>query len=119
MNPISLFLALQGQLKIFHWQTSSFAEHKAFELAYTTIDPLADNFIEVYMGKTNISKSGELKIQYFNYDSKDRMKVIKYYIGTIKKLRASLQSDEDSDLVNISDEVIGSLNKLVYLLGLK
>ena len=51
MKLITNFLSIQSQLKVLHWQTKSYAEHKAFGKLYDALDGLFDTFIEVYMGK--------------------------------------------------------------------
>ena len=55
MNYITNFLTLQNQMRVFHWQTQknpgSFAQHEAFGTAYDELDPLIDDFIEIYQGK--------------------------------------------------------------------
>ena len=55
MNIITNLLTIQNQMRVFHWQTQkkqgSFAQHEAFGKAYEELDPLVDDFIEVYQGK--------------------------------------------------------------------
>jgi hypothetical protein len=46
MNLVELLLTIQNQLKIFHWQTKSYAEHKALDDAYGTLTDLFDEFLE-------------------------------------------------------------------------
>ena len=46
---------MHNQFKVFHWQTQrkpgSFAQHEAFGKAYEELDPLIDDFIEIFQGK--------------------------------------------------------------------
>ena len=51
MKLITPFLKIQQQLRIFHWQTESYAQHKAFGKAYEEFDDLIDTFVETYIGK--------------------------------------------------------------------
>ena len=44
-------LQIQNQIKIFHWQTFSYAEHGAFDTAYDSFVGNVDKFLEMYMGK--------------------------------------------------------------------
>ena len=44
-------LQIQNQLKIFHWQTKSYARHNAFGSTYDEMSDLIDSFVETHMGK--------------------------------------------------------------------
>ncbi len=46
MNLISTFLCMQSQLRVWHWQTNSYAEHKALGKLYESLDGLVDDFVE-------------------------------------------------------------------------
>ena len=37
-------LAMENQMRVFHWQTMSYAEHKAFGKTYDNLTELIDNF---------------------------------------------------------------------------
>jgi len=41
----------QVQFRFLHWQTKSYAKHKAYGKFYDNLDDLIDKFVEVYMGK--------------------------------------------------------------------
>ena len=52
MDKIILnLLKLITQLRIFHWQTESYAQHKAFGNAYESLSDLLDRLVEVHQGK--------------------------------------------------------------------
>lgn len=115
------FLTLQQQFRILHWQTKSYAQHNAYGNIYGSLDGHIDEFIETYMGKygrVNFN-SGEGNITLRNTDSLDLNSFIKENILWLKSLNQKLNGENDSDLLNIRDEVMGSLNKLKYLLSLK
>jgi len=57
MQLISPLLKIQNQLRIFHWQTQSYAQHKAFGKAYEELDALIDNFVEIFSGKYGLTKA--------------------------------------------------------------
>lgn len=48
---VSSFLGFRNQLKLFHWQTKSYAQHQAFGKAYDELSETIDEFLEVYIGK--------------------------------------------------------------------
>lgn len=115
------FVGMQQQFRILHWQTKSYAKHNAYGSIYESLDGYIDEFIEIYMGKYGRVSfiSGEGIINLKNTDSLDLNSFIKENISWLKSLNEKLNQENDSDLLNIRDEIMGSLNKLRYLLTLK
>jgi hypothetical protein len=118
---MSTFLGIEAQLKVLHWQTSSYAKHQAFGETNDRFSDLVDSFIEIYMGKNGkialegpedailLSNIGELSVDEFINT------VIDYLISFDNKLNAQ----RDSDLLNLRDEMMAEFNRLRYLLTLK
>lgn len=48
---VASMLTIRNQIKLYHWQTKSFARHKATDDLTAALDLAIDNFVEVYMGK--------------------------------------------------------------------
>jgi|LakMenEpi03Aug12_release.lakeMendotaPanAssembly.Ray.scaffolds.fasta_scaffold286816_2 hypothetical protein len=116
-----VFLSFLNQLKIFHWQTFSYSQHKALGKSYETLDGLFDNFVETYYGK--YGKTLQAKIYNFEADALTPETDVKKFISNKKRdlinyLRNEVISDKDEDLKNIVDEIEGELNHLQYLLEL-
>jgi hypothetical protein len=119
MKLISPFLKIQNQLRIFHWQTTSYAQHKAFGKAYENLDGLIDGFVETFTGKYGRSKAS---VQYtIDLDNlgEDYLVVIDSFISYLITLNNELDETLDTDLLNIRDEMLSELNRLKYLLTLK
>jgi len=114
---VSVFFNMRSQVKLYHWQTRSFAEHKATDDLVTALDTNIDKFIEVYMGR---------------YGRPYIKKTLPVKNLTISGIRAFItKSDEwlasslprmlkktDSDLLNIRDEILADLNQIKYLFTL-
>jgi hypothetical protein len=117
MNFLSSFVKIQDQLRIFHWQTPSYAEHKAFGKAYDDLGDLIDSFIEVYAGKYGMPQ-GDItyKIELSSYNESYKG-LIDTFIGYLTQFSEEIDSN-DSDLLNIRDEMLAVLNRLKYLLTL-
>ena len=115
------FVGMQQQFRMLHWQTKSYAKHNAYGGIYESLDGLIDEFIETYMGKYGrvTFENGEGTITLKNTELLDLNSFIKENISWLKGLTQKLNPENDSDLLNIRDEVMGSLNKLRYLLTLK
>lgn len=116
MNVISPLIQFQQNLRLSHWQTDSYAQHQAFGKTYEALDDLIDGLIEAYMGvygrlKSNITFSIELAGLATLEES------INDFSAFLAELRAYVS--EHSDLQNMIDEILGSVNTLKYLLTLK
>ena len=119
MNIVELFLTLQNQMRVFHWQTKSFAEHNAFGDTYSGLDEQIDEFMEIYIGKNErpVAKD-KFNISLVNI-SENKEAVIDAFIDVLTEDLPKALEEKDTDLLNIRDEMLGLLNKLKYLLTLK
>ena len=102
----------QTQAHIFHLQTGSYAEHKALQKYYESIDGLMDSLIESYQGENDIIRNYK-SYSMDNYDSKEQ--VIEYFEELINLVR-SLSEDFPSYLKNIVDEIEVLINSTLYKL---
>lgn len=118
---IAPLLAFQNQLRVFHWQTFSYAEHKALGKAYETLDELFDTFVETYYGKygkTQETIEYTIHLESYGFDRDVKKTIANKKRDLISYLRAEL-SEADQDLKNIVDDIEGQINRLQYLLDLK
>jgi len=116
---IRFFLKTQNQLKLLHWQTTSYAKHMAFGATYETLDDLIDAFVEVFQGKYERIFLDDKSIQLNNINDDEINSFVQESIQFIGTQLTSILSEQDTDLLNIKDEMIAELNKLRYLLTLK
>lgn len=119
MNVISPLIQFQQQLRIFHWQTDIYASHEAFGDAYEGMDKLIDSFVEEYMGRFGRSKptttfSIELKPLQNNDVVESSLNSFLIYLKDMTS-----EIPEETNLLNIRDEMMGVVRKLQYLLTLK
>jgi len=120
MKYIKNLLTILNQLKVYHWQTTSYAQHKALGKAYDALNDLIDQYIEVYMGKYGRieAKGGSTTIDLFNTDQLPVDGFVNNAIEYLVNLEIPDQN-ADTDLMNIRDEMLAELNKLKYLLTLE
>lgn len=118
---VTFFLQLQSQLRVLHWQTKSYAEHKALGKCYEGLDGLIDQYMEVHTGKYgNTLGNPNFTFSVNNYKDSNSMGVINnaiYYLS--HELPQKLDATNDTDLLNIRDEMLGVLNQTKYLLRLQ
>lgn len=114
---VSTMLAIRNQVKVYHWQTGSFARHKATDDLVASLDTNIDTFVEVYMGKYGRPMvTGTIKLGNFS-ESAAKAFVAKQTEYLTKTLPRQL-SPEDTDLMNIRDEILADLHKTLYLFTL-
>jgi hypothetical protein len=116
---ISNFLNLHNQIKIYHWQTTSYAEHQALGGAYDKLGELIDGFVEVYMGKYGRRFATEgFNFSLHNYSKEDVNEFLDQYDQYLStELEIELE-EMDTELKNIRDEMKAVLNHTKYLLTL-
>jgi DNA-binding ferritin-like protein len=118
------FLEILLMVKLFHWKTYSYATHKATDELYDTLNDHMDKFIEVLLGKTGtrINLLNNKKISLIDLSSPEQLKArvegFKSYLVSLTNNKA-LSNMNDTDLLNIRDEILGDLNKFLYLLTFK
>ncbi len=114
-------MTLREQIKLYHWQTDSFARHKATDETLKELDELIDTYVETYMGKYGrprlTGRTAQIALKNLSGAA---------FIQTIRAASAHLQKDfvaklksSDTELLNLRDEFLGLLHKLLYLATLK
>jgi len=112
-------LQMQKQYQILHWQTTSFSQHKSFGKIYESLDESIDTFIETYMGKYGrVISASKFNLEMSNYSDLNFVNATDSYIEFLINLSNMLDTARDTDLLNTRDEILGSLNRLKYLLTL-
>jgi len=120
-SKVNLLVGLQLQLKINHWQTKGIARHEAFGKTYDSLTDLIDDFVEIAMGKYGrFTLDDQTKtITLINLSEMNPSDMIKTCTEGLVQFSEDLDGTTDTDLLNIRDEILGNLNKLLYLLTLE
>ena len=131
---IYFFLQMINAIKLFHWKTTDYATHKATDQLYADLNLKIDQFVEVLLGKNSaihnnnnnnnntrsyILNITSLKLPSFK-NNNDLKKEIDHYKIQLMNLTSSPQINKinNSDLLNIRDEILALLNQFLYLLTL-
>jgi len=117
---VYLLLNLLIIIKIYHWRTFSYSEHKATDKLYERLNELIDKFVEILLGKSNSRlKMAGLNINIIDPTNKNEIKQIIYqYKIILENLNEYGIPQSNTDLYNIRDELLGELNQFLYLLTL-
>lgn len=112
-------LTTVNQLKIYHWQTCSYAKHKALGEAYNDLSDLVDRFVEILLGKYGKECLTTMNFTLFSEKEVcvcDALAEISTYLIN---LSSELNCECDSDLLNIRDEMLAVINHTKYLFSLQ
>jgi len=117
-----VFMETLVMVKLFHWKTHSFATHKATDELYSSLNEHFDDFIEVLLGKTGdrINLTRHKSIPLIDLDSQDKLKSkMESFINYLASFSNNKTIMNNTDLLNIRDEILGDVNKFLYLLTFK
>jgi hypothetical protein len=118
---VNLMLTLRNQVKIYHWETMQYARHKSTDDLVDKLDDSIDKFVEVYIGKYGRPKltlrTGTISLR--NYDDVQAPALLTEAIAWMTTRLPTLLSGNDTDLLNIRDEILSDLNQTLYLFTLQ
>jgi hypothetical protein len=115
---VSHLLTIRNQVKLYHWQTGSFARHTATDNLTAALDTNIDAFVESYMGRYGRPKvRGSIKLHNFS-ESAARAFVAKETKYLTSELPKKIGKN-DTDLLNLRDTILGDLTKVLYLFTLQ
>jgi hypothetical protein len=136
-NIVRVFIEMLNLVKLYHWKTHSYAQHKATDELYEHLNEHIDKFVEVLMGKgtgkgTSQGKGqgkGTIKynsrihmvnqrIQLMDQNLKTFKSKIYEYRAFLVDLTHILNSKQDTDLLSIRDEILADINQFLYLMTL-
>ena len=121
---VTMFLQMLNTVKLYHWKTNNYAEHKATDELYANLNLNIDKFVEIMLGKTGgrVNLTGQKSLPLLDYtnvsDFKRQINNYKIFLINMNK-DAGLNITNNSDLLNVRDEILGNLNQFTYLLSFK
>ena len=115
---VRLFLEMLNNIKLYHWKTHSFSQHKATDELHSKLSENVDTFVEVLLGKNESRvKLLNTNITLLDTDNLGEFKTRIYEYRTfLQDMTYKLDPKKDTDLLNIRDEMLGHLNQFLYLL---
>jgi len=114
---VNFFFTLELNLKIYHWNTTSYPRHKASDDLGGRILELVDKFVEIFIGRYKVKPNIErVKIESAFTTDDGNEDLLNKSITFLEDMNNYIK---DSDLLNIRDEMLGEINKTLYLYRLK
>lgn len=121
-NIVTTFLQMLNTVKLYHWKTTSYAQHKATDELYSKLNESVDTFVEIMLGKkgtrVNLTETKSNPLHDYS-DLSSFEKEIEIYKEYLIGMSGHFDSKLDSDLLNVRDEILGQLNQFTYLLTFK
>jgi len=103
------------QLHLLHWQTKSYAQHKALGKIYEYVQDFKDDVVEKLMGYTG-KRPGAIKLEQLT--ATDPNAVVTALMDFASNLKRYAESNSFHDIANLADALSGEAAKARYLLTL-
>ena len=115
---VKVFLEVLNMVKLYHWKTQSFAQHKATDELYEKLNENIDKFVEILLGKDESRiKMLEKRIDLVDAKNvKDFKSRIYEYRTFLTDINMYFDDKRDSDLLSLRDEILGNVNQFLYLM---
>ena len=118
LKIVKFFIEILNNVKLYHWRTKSYAQHKATDELYEKLNKDMDSFVEVMLGKDESRiKHLEKEVNVLDFSNKKEFKEnIFRFREFLIDMNYHLDKDRDSDLLSIRDELLIDVNQFLYLL---
>jgi len=116
---VLVFLEFLTMIKLYHWKTRSYSQHKATDELYGRLNENIDKFVEVLLGKDQSRISHmEKKMDITNTDNmRDVKSQVLEFRNFLNEFNVHFNAKRDSDLFSIRDDILGDVNQFLYLLS--
>ena len=99
---------------ILHLSSRSYSQHKALEAFYTAIGDHVDDFVEAFQGKYGLLTKYPAIAALF--PEQDPVTYLTYLGDEVAMLRKANDFPQDSELQNITDEIVQLIDSTLYKL---
>lgn len=119
---ILFFMDMLTTVKLYHWKTMNYATHKATDELYDDLNKYVDEFVEVLLGYKGGVRAKLPRTQVTLHDCnsiEEFKKKIDGYKNVLIGFTSRFDGKKNSDLLNIRDEILATLNKSLYVMSFK
>jgi hypothetical protein len=116
---VQVFLETLTSIRLYHWKTKSYSQHKATDQLYEELEEKVDEFVEVMQGKMMHPN----RVQWMNDQIKaDSPETKKGMVNQLLEFNRKMQNldgifspQKDSDILSIRDDIVALVNRFLYL----
>lgn len=116
---VRVFFKFQHELKLYHWQTFSYARHKASDKLFAKLVELIDEFVETYMGCQNQRVQLHRPLVIRSFTDATIIRCLHQFRAFLTDMESHLPRRGSTDLLNIRDEILGAVDQTLYLFTLR
>jgi len=118
---VQQLLEMLMTVKMYHWRTHSYAQHKATDELYEKLNQNIDTFVEVYLGKEEDRLyEADQRLPLYNFaketDFKKKMHAYRQMLHDLSKI---FSPESDSDVLTVRDELLINVNQFLYLMSFR
>jgi DNA-binding ferritin-like protein len=115
---IRIFFDMLNTVKLYHWKTKSYAQHKATDELYGRLNENIDKFVEVLLGKdeSRIQMVEKHIVLMDPSKTKDFKEKIYMYRDFLTNMNKYFDEKTDTDLISIRDDILVDINQFLYLM---
>ena len=115
---VQKFLELLNMVKLYHWKTHSYAQHKATDELYERLNKNIDTFVETLLGKENNRiKMVEKQLRILDNSNTRKFKNNIYEFRDFLTNLDNMFNKKDSGLLSIRDDLLVDINQFLYLMS--
>lgn len=116
---VQMFLQFLNMIKLYHWKTRSYSQHKATDELYGRLNENIDKFVEVLLGKDQSRiENIEHQLKLINTANMTNVKECVFeYRAFLTEFNTYFDEKKDSDLLSIRDDLLVDVNQFLYLLS--
>lgn len=120
IGDIAMYLIkVRDTVKLYHWTTTNYARHIAADTLVGMITMKMDLILETIQGSRGLRAkvNGDIKIK--NMTDTTIVPFLKSYKNWLINTFTIMLKNDETDLLNIRDEMISDVNKILYLFTLE
>ena len=115
---VKKFMELLTMIKLYHWKTHSYSQHKATDELYEKLNENIDRFVEVLLGKSGTRiKMLESKMNMYDLETTGELREHLFeYRQFLVDMNRTFHEKKDADILTVRDEILADINQFLYLL---
>jgi len=107
---------MSAEIRLYHWNTRSFSQHRATDELYAKLDSNIDRFVEMMLGKGRVQVKLGATRGTGAYNTRAFVAKIHEYRAFLIEMDAYFDKSVDADLLGVRDDILGDVNQFLYLM---